>query len=62
MPNFIESGLTVLNMSLSEITRNFFDDGAAFSQDVFWTMMEASKTNLEPWTTDLLDEYEGVQL
>ena len=60
MPDFIESGSTVLNMSVSEVTRNFFDSGAAFSQDIFWSSMEAKKTNLDPWTTQLLDKYEGV--
>jgi hypothetical protein len=36
MSDFIESGVSVMNMSINEVHKNFFGENAAFTQDVFW--------------------------
>ena len=60
MSDFIESGVSILNMSVNEVYNNFFVENASFTQDKFWESQESKKTELSAWTTNLPDKLEAV--
>ena len=46
MKDFVLNDVFALNMSITEVFRNFFDDGASFAQDAWWKHLEGDKQTL----------------